>query len=352
MRAPAYDPAKAWVSKKFAHDTMLWCCRFSPCGRFVAAGGIDCHVHLWELESDRKITLGCHDGWISALEFHSDSKRLFSVDLRGTIQCWAHAEKEPRVLWSRKGAHEGWTRTFALSPDGKTLATVGHDLAVRLWSAEDGKPLKELKGHKSHVYSVAFHPGGKALATGDVLGTVIHWDLASGKAARELDARVLHTRKDNFLADVGGARCLAFDPDGKRLVCGGMRDAKSNAFCPGKPIVVEFDWASGKKKAELVATGPMEGPFHALRFLPESILAGQGESHKGSGIAFWKPGETKPYHTVKGQSAYSIDLHPDGRRIAVAEFEAQGRGGNGRHVKRSEYTTNGGRIGIYSLHAK
>ena len=50
---------------------------------------------------------------------------------------------------------------------------------------------------------------------------------------RSLDAGQLHTRKENFLADVGGVRSLSFDKAGGQLACGGMTDAKSNSFCPG-----------------------------------------------------------------------------------------------------------------------
>lgn len=338
------DPAKTWVSQTLKHERRLTCCRFSPCGKFVAAGGADGRIHIWDLESEKISTLEGHEGWITALAYGA---RLFAVDFHGGLRAWDETRKP---VWS---AHAAGACAMAVSPDGSVVATGGHDRVVRLWSAADGKLLKELAGHAGYVYSLAFHPDGKSLASGDLMGVVKHWDAASGKLVRDLDAALLHTRGPDFLADVGGVRSMAFDREGARLACGGLANAKSNTFCPGEPSVVLFDWASGKTGPALQAKdGKVDGTVNELRFLADGTLAAIGEGMSAAALWFWKPDRAEPFHVVPGTSGYGLDLHPDGLRLAAAVFEARGRGGNGRHADRGGYVANTGAVRIYSLHAR
>lgn len=34
-------------------------------------------------------------------------------------------------------------------------------------------------------------------------------------------------------------------PTDSRLAAGGLRDMESHTFCPGTPVVLVFDWATG-----------------------------------------------------------------------------------------------------------
>src|SRR6185295_16577764 len=157
-------------------------------------------------------------------------------------------------------------------------ATGARDGIVRLWSTADGKLVRELKGHARDIYSAAFHPDGKSLATGDYDGKILHWEITTGKLVRTLEAPVLVTRNADFLCDVGGVRALAFDAEGKRLAASGLRDAKSNTFCPGAPAGVVFDWESGKATGTLKAKDDkIDGGILALRYLQDGTLVGCAE---------------------------------------------------------------------------
>ncbi len=345
------DPSKAWTGRTLNHERMLLACRFSPCGRHVVAGGADGRLHRWEIETEKKASFGPHDGWVVALAFSPDGKRLFTADFHGTLAAWPWDEEDPKPVWTVKGAHRGGACALAASSDGALLATGGHDGRVRLWSAPDGKPVRELAGHGAYVYSVAFHPRGKALASGDLLGSVKHWDLETGTAARDLDARVLHTREEDFLADVGGVRAMAFSRDGGLLACAGLSNAKSNTFCPGQPTVAVLDWAGGKAAHVLRVAERADGTINGLRFLADGTLAAAGEGMSGGGLWFARPGAAEFFHAVPGTSGYDLDLHPDGLRLATPVFEPRGRGGNGRHAGRGEYIPNGGAVRITNLFA-
>ncbi|HEX7902164.1 MAG TPA: hypothetical protein VF950_30675 [Planctomycetota bacterium] len=330
-----------WVSASLKHERQIARARFSPCGKFVAAAGLDEKVHVTALDGGTRALEG-HETWIVGLAYAPDG-RLFSADQHGVIHAW-----DEKRLWTSKTPTPDFLR--AIATDGKTLVAVGDDRIVRVRDAATGRILQELKGHESAVYAVAFHPDG-SFVTGDLKGDILHWE--NGALKRKLDAKILHTRGEDFLADVGGVRSFAFSKDGLRLAVGGMKDAKSNTFCPGTPTVLVFDWTKGERTSIHETGGSADGPVNALAWLPDGTFCGVSEAHGGNaGLYFWKEG-AKPAHTAEAPSAYDVDVHPDGLRVAIAAYAAKGGGGNGRSAKtRAEYVPHEGVVRIYSLTEK
>lgn len=345
------DVSKAWPGKKFQWKRQVTAIQFSPCGKFLVAAGIDAQLQRWELETESRLPVKGHPSWVGDLAFHPDQQRMFSVDYQGGLFCWNYAAAQPKQLWSHADAHDGWARKVAVSPNGKVVATGGNDLVVKLWSA-DGQPTRELKGHQGYIFSLLFHPDSKSLFSGDQMGKVRQWDLAQGKLLHEYDLTVLHTRLDNFLADVGGVRSLAYDAKRHLLACGGMTNAKSNAFCPGDPRIVVMDTKKGEEKLQLKPTIKADGPLNGLKFLPDGTLAGIGEGASGASLSFWNMEKAEPFHAIKMNSGYALDLHPDGWQLAVSRFESNGRGGNGRHSMPETYVSNDGVVDLYQLYEK
>src|SRR6185369_13642334 len=99
--------------------------------------------------------VGTHVTWISAI-VPGPSDRLYSADFQGNLK--ARDLKESKEAWKVDGAHPGRLKAMALSPDGATLATGARDGVVRLWTAKDGKLVKELKGHAKDIYRAEFPP--------------------------------------------------------------------------------------------------------------------------------------------------------------------------------------------------
>ncbi len=351
-KPPTFDPAKAWADKVIKHERQLIRCRFSPCGKFVAAGGLDRLVHVWELDSDKKSSFAGHQTWIASLAFNPKGKSLFTSDYHGVIHAWDYAAAGSKPLFTIPKADANITRALAVTLDGRHLLSAGDDTIVRLWDTTTGKLVREFPGHRECVFSLACHPDGKSFVSGDLFGVVKQWNLETGKSTRELDASALHTRKADFIADVGGVRSLAFDATGKLLACGGMKDAESNAFCPGTPMVLVFDWATGKSSLQLKLANKADGPVNALRFLPDGTLVGCAETQgPGTELAFWKTDKDEPFHHLKATSAYDLDLHPDGLRLVTPQFVASGSGGNGAREKfKSKYVANSASLQLFNLY--
>jgi hypothetical protein len=349
---PDFDPTKTWIKTNLKHERQITLCRFSPCGRFVFGAGLESALHRWELETGAHVEFQGHGGWVTSLAFHPDGKRLFSGDSHGGVLGWEYAA--PVLAPSRKASLKGWVRTLTVDGSGRHLIAGGCDGELLVLSPETGKPLRSLSGHRGHVFSCARHPTGEVI-TGDLFGELRTWDVASGRCMRTIPVPDLHTRLPDFLADVGGVRALAFDPTGTRLACGGLTAAESNTFCPGTPVVVIVDWATGKIERRLNATSrvKVDGFVNAVRYLADGTLCGYAEGTSGAALWFWKPGESEPFHSLAGPTGYDLDLHPDGVTLAAALYENRGHSGNGRRAKNpAEYVSNAGIIRLFALHAK
>jgi WD40 repeat protein len=314
------DPVKTYLLRDYKHTSPLIGCRFDPSGKYVFAGAQDNSVVRWEVESGKKIALAGHKSWVRALAFAVREKLLFSADYAGRILVWPLDADTPAPKQTIV-AHKGWARALAVSPDGKTLASCGNDHLVKLWSIPDGKLVRELSGHACHVYNVAFHPNGRSLVSADLKGVVKDWDLAKGTVTREMDAKVLYKYDTSFMADHGGVRSMAFSKDGALLACAGITNV-SNAFAGiGNPLVVLFDWATGKQKQLLRPKVNFIGTGWGVVCHPAGFILGAGGGNGGT-LWAWKPDQPLSFHhLVLPNNARDLDLHPDHRRLAIPFFD-------------------------------
>lgn len=334
-------------------DRQMCILRFSPCGGYLVAGGSDGRVHRWSVSGrglEALAPLEGHGGWVQALAFHPDGRRLVTADSWGRVCCWPFQHDRPEPLWSIPQAHDGWIRALAVSPEGLRLATCGRDGAVRVGSPDDFRDAEALPGPRVDTFALAFHPDGLSLVAGDLDGVVRHWDLETGACRRELDAHVLH-RLDR-LQDVGGVRALAFDPLGRRLACAGTLP-KNGGNVQGVPAVLFFDWESGRLEQTLTVGNDGDGFVYDLQFHPEGFIMGVTSGNPGTGkLFFHRPGDQSPFFLGTSMAnCHSLALHPAGRRLAVSATNANSNG-NGRKIGGSkEYPGNWSPIHLWELPA-
>jgi WD40 repeat protein len=343
-------PPPATLERTWPVGKPLIGCRFDPTGRYLVAAAQDNALYRLDLLTGAVASFTEHASWVRGIVFTGHSPAALretlacesrqkavraaggamavsvpapqpspltavSGDYHGQLIWWNAAESKPTKIRSVQ-AHEGWIRAVAVSPDGQSVASCGNDRLVKLWSASTGKPIHEFTGHASHVYNLAFHPNGQQLASCDLKGRVKVWNVADGKELKQLDASILAKYDAGFMADIGGARGMAYDPQG-RIACCGITNV-SNAFAGvGNPLVVVFDAEKGQPKAYKPPEA-FQGTAWGVVFHPRGfVIAGGGGS--GGRIWIWPLKAPSICRTVTvPANVRDLAMHPAADRLAVA----------------------------------
>ena len=212
------DGAKTWDAESgmelqvFERDAdMVSFAAFSPDGKKIVTAGLSA-VRIWDVESGRELQrLGHPD--VNCATFSPDGKKVVTASSGNSSLIWD--VESGKILQTLKGYNHYWYRSAVFSPDGKRIVTAhaskdGYFNVARVWDAETGMELLELKGHQGDVNFASFSPDGKKIVTagsdGRARGTARIWDAETGKEIKKLEG---HT---------GSVRSAVFSPDGKKIV--------------------------------------------------------------------------------------------------------------------------------------
>jgi WD40 repeat protein len=163
-------------------------------GRVLAVGehfsDEDRRIRVWDGARDREWAKLDQPGWVLALAFTPDGRRLvsaaFDPPARFPVRLWEVAAGTE--VWRQVDADHA-TIALAVSPDGRVIAAGGSDGAIRLWDLDARKELRKLTGHQGPVLAVAFSPDGRRLISGSRDITALIWDV-SGVLPPEDPARL------------------------------------------------------------------------------------------------------------------------------------------------------------------
>jgi len=208
-------------------------------------------------------------------------------------------------------AHSRWIRSLAVSPDGTKLASVADDMVCRIWNTTTGERLRELRGHaartpsgfSSMLYNCVFSADGRRLATGDRVGHIKIWDVSSGRELSAVEAPLLYTWDGvQRIRSIGGARGLAFSPDGTHLAVGGVGQINNVDSLAGPARVEVFDWQRRQRVYEF--TG-QNGLVNRLVYHPQGQwLCAIGGGSNGL-VLFYDPAGRSVIH----QSNLPMHVH-------------------------------------------
>lgn len=231
----------------------------SPDGRWLAGGGTDAHVRIWDaLTGQLEKTLEGQGGSVADLAFAPDGVTLASANgSDGTVWLWHVPSNHPLLLIPE--AADGCTvESVAFHPQGHLLAcagidwlaTGGSDGAICIWNLLQSDQMA-LFEHGSRC--VRFHPSGRWLAAASLVETIYIWDVQEQRLIRELTGH-----RD-------AVTCVAYSPDGRWLVSGSDNH-----------LIRLWEAASGELAAEKV----FETSIKSLSFSPDSqhLFTGNGNT--------------------------------------------------------------------------
>jgi WD40 repeat protein len=200
----------------------------SPIGDLLVSAGNDGTVRVWDAEGNPiGQPFASIDGCVPAVAFSPDGQTVVSGGADGAGRLW---NLDGEQLW-REAWHRDSVTEVAFSPDGRWIATSSDDRTARLWDPQ-GQPIgRPLDGHREFVSSLAISADSRLIATTSGDGTIRLWGAdREGQMIREFP-----------FAERTFATCVAFDPDGGKLLCGGADgrlrlfdlDGNNLAICEG-----------------------------------------------------------------------------------------------------------------------
>ena len=124
-----------------SHPDLVGALTFSPDGKYIASGGDDGTVRLWDAVTGREVKRLTHDYGVTSLSFSADGKYIVTASNCRTWSC----TKGSIHIWEVDSGNEIVNMTFdslvpsvAFSRDGKNILSAGSDGTVRLWAWQSG----------------------------------------------------------------------------------------------------------------------------------------------------------------------------------------------------------------------
>ena len=274
------------------HEMGALSAAWSNNGSYVASGGQDGHVHIYNSEGIHTGTIEMTE-WINALAWSPEEsvlaigsgKRLTIVNTTGevlfdfqdqpstiTAIAWSidgsrvgisayggigwHDVSGPRSGRRKRFDWKGSLLALKVSPDGKWACAGAQDSEVHLWKLWSGKELS-MRGYPSKIEKIAFSDDSRWLAVA-CLGGLSIWDFSGkGPAGTEPASASEH---NNHIED------LAWSPACESIITGGA---------DGRTIIWKTPSRAGQKLLPLAIIGTSVATSRVRWVSEDSILVGR-----------------------------------------------------------------------------
>jgi WD40 repeat protein len=174
-----FDAVSGSLIHEIDHGDELWCCNFSPDGKFFIASSFGGWAKIYSVEDGTVMFQRSHPSWVRICVFSPDGTRFVTGCRDGKVRLFDTASCQmQKEIMVGKGL-EVWCCAF--SPDGNRLATSGADSKVRVYDIESEREELVLI-HPGWAWTCRFFPDGRRLLTGCDDGRLRIFDTATPTA--------------------------------------------------------------------------------------------------------------------------------------------------------------------------
>jgi uncharacterized protein (TIGR03067 family) len=277
------------------------CLAYSPDGQRILFGRQDGKCGLWHPAEGKVDGWFDHPGPVRAVAF-VDDKKIVTAGGRCVQLCSLDGNQPMRLPEDFKDE----VTSLAVHQDRERLLILAgcRDGSIWLWDANAQQWRTPFGDHtdevRSEVRSVAISPTGQEALSGNQEGTVIMWRLSTGEIIHKFNRwQSEHTR---------GVNCVAFSPDNKYFLTGGV-----GLFFQGEAHL----WKKSGGDAP-VARFPHQAEVYAVAFSRDgkTILTGGQDraarlwdalTQKQVGRTLWHPKDVR-----------ALAISPNGRTVVTA----------------------------------
>ncbi|XP_077370168.1 PWP2 small subunit processome component [Festucalex cinctus] len=262
--------SESYVFKQQGHFNNLASLAYSPDGQYIATGGDDGKVKVWNTNSCLCfVTFTEHTSSVSNVAFTSTGLVVLSASLDGTVRAFdLHRYRNFRTFTSPRPAQFS---SLAVDASGELVSAGAQDsFEIFLWSMQTGRLLEVLGGHEGPVSCLCFSPVQSILASSSWDGTIRLWDMMDSWQVKE----TLHLTAD--------ALSVVYRPDGQELAVATLNGEISfwnpNTAAQVGSVAGRHDLETGRKETDKVTAKHLSKAkcFTSLCYSAdgESILSG------------------------------------------------------------------------------
>ena len=289
------------------HQSIITILGLTPDGRKIISSSIeDYSLKFWDIENGKLLyMLRGHTNSISGFAITPDCQRMVSSSGDKTIKIWhLNPESDNEILetggmelFTLKG-HTSHVRSVALIPDRRLVISGSTDKKIKVWDLISGNELRTLQGHTDGINTILVTPNGRQIVSASADNTIKVWDISYGlEACLNCDTQLSlvngHSNSVNkILLAPDGWRAISASADGTLKfwsMISGFISGKAHLSLPGSESQIGKELSSITAAKDAILNITLTPDKRQIVAMGYGITVWEAESGKPASIKFNAP---------------------------------------------------------------